>query len=190
MTRAMNAIAIQNKPVIKAKMSVMLLYEEFDLATKARGMLTRAMKCADETKWWEVRPWRVDMLAPAGMAARSLAEARNAHLIVLAVRNQADLPPGLLDWLENWAGLRQVTDAALAVLDGGDGFTPSPGAAPELEHLAECHGLSIIFCTADPNQDESQGFSCSLHGREVTAASTPQYTMAGSIQDNYRGWWE
>ncbi len=123
-------------------MNAVIIYDHFDFATKANAMLESATHRTGETVHWSVKPWRVDMLNLRPTAEAALAEAAEAHLIVLAVRQVQSL---LVDWLERWATCRQVQEAALAVWDGGNTDTHSARAIPELSLFAGRHGLSLIF---------------------------------------------
>jgi len=123
-------------------MNAVIFYDKFDFAAKAKAILERAAHRTDETTHWSVKPWRVDMLKLPPAAEAALAEAAEAHLIVLAV---CQVQSVLVDWLERWATCRQVQEAALAVWSGGNADTCSARAAPELSQFAGRHGLGLIF---------------------------------------------
>jgi len=123
-------------------MKALLIYEDFNRATKAIATLRRAAHHADASLEWDIRPWRVDMLKVAPIAAEALMEAADADLIVLADRRAQSLLP---DWLEQWATHRHIEDAALAVIgDGNDDVFSAPEAS-ELSRFAARHGLSFII---------------------------------------------
>jgi hydrogenase maturation factor HypF (carbamoyltransferase family) len=170
--KRMSAKAIRDENVFDATMNAVIIYDEFDYATKANAMLERAAHRTDETTHWSVKPWRVDMLKLSPVAEAALAEAAEAHLIVLAVRQVQSLLPWLVDWLERWATCRQVQEAALAVWDGGNADTRFARATPELSQFAGRHGLSFIFDDTILTEDESAVSERSLHEREVTMPST------------------
>lgn len=182
---------MRDEQVEEATMNALILYDEFYLATRAKGMLTRAMEKAHELTWWNVQPWRVNLLSPTGMPDVSPADAADAHLIVLAVRSQADLSPGLLDWLEQWAGRRLVSDAALAVFDGVRGDTLSTNVSTGLRRFAARHDLNLIIGERGQAEDESPAAAQNLHEREVFVTSTlrqimnvpADYQRAGGINE-------
>jgi uncharacterized phage-like protein YoqJ len=60
--KRMSATAIREENVLDATMNAVIIYDEFDYATKANAMLERAAHRTDETTHWSVKPWRVDML--------------------------------------------------------------------------------------------------------------------------------
>lgn len=136
-------------------MNAMILYDEFELGWKANSMLSRAAKRAGATALWNINPCQLDTLMRRLTANGALHDAASAHLIVIAVRNQAELPPRLLNWLETWAEHRQVHDATLAVFHGRNGdlhFTPP---SPELAHFADRHDLCFIFGDVNLEDEEA-----------------------------------
>ena len=82
-------------------MNAVVIYDKFDFAAKAKAMLERAAHGTGETTHWSVKPWRVDMLKLPPAAEAALAEAAEAHLIVLALRQVQSLSPG---WWTGWSG--------------------------------------------------------------------------------------
>ena len=125
-------------------MNAVIIYDEFDYATKANVMLARAARRADETTQWDVKPWKLDMLKLSPTADAALTEASDAHLIVLALRQPESLPAWLFAWLETWAEHRQVQEAALAFWHG-ENAGGSSMAVVELSQFAERRGLSFIL---------------------------------------------
>jgi lysyl-tRNA synthetase class I len=106
----MNATAIRDENVFDATMTAMIIYDKCDSAAKAKEMLERVAHRTDERTHWSVMPWRADMLKLSPTAEVALAEAAEAHLILLAVRQVQSLLPWLVDWLERWA--KQAEDLA------------------------------------------------------------------------------
>lgn len=134
-------------------MKAVILYSDFDCAVKAKVMLECAAHRADAALRWTVKPWRLDLLPLTAEAA--LADAADAHLMLVVLRHPLFFPGWLLDWLEQWAAGRQVQDAALALLEAGNGGAILATAAPELSHFVERHGLNFIFGSAEPTGLES-----------------------------------
>jgi hypothetical protein len=180
--------AIRSKYVFETTMKTLILYDEVDFARKAKTMLARAAHRADETIQWNVKPWRVHLLALTGIADAALTDAADAHLMVLEVRHQADLSPRLLDWLEKWATSRQIQGAALAVFDGGNGDTHAARAAAALSQLAGRHGLSFIWGDAQPAEEELAEFALDLREREVAQPSPLARILAQPVQGHYEHW--
>ncbi len=184
----MSAMAIPGEQVLEATMNAVIIYDDLDFASKAQALLGCAAHRADEALLWTVKPWRLDLLILPLTADEALKDAAEAHLIVFAVRSQADLPPRLLDWLEKWAGCRQVQDAALAVFDGGNGDMLSGTAAPELSQFAERHGLSFILGDVGPSEEESALLVQSLHERTMAQTATLLGILEQEPLDHYCGW--
>jgi len=164
-------------------MNAVIIYDEFDYAAKANAMLERAAHRMDETTHWSIKPWRVDMLKLPPAAEAALAEAAEAHLIVLAVRQVQSLLPWLVDWLERWATCRQVQEAALAVWDGENAATRSARATPELSQFAGHHGLSLIFDDNALVEDKSSMVASDLHKREIYLPPTFQHILEEPVCD-------
>jgi hypothetical protein len=184
----MNATSIRDESVFDATMNAVIIYERFDFATKANAMLERAAYRTEDTTHWSIKPWRVDMLKLPPAAEAALAEAAEAHLIVLAVCQVQSLPSWLLDWLERWATRRQVQEAALAVWDGENADPPLTRATRELSQFAGRHGLSLLFDENAPVADKSSMSTSDLHEREVSLTPTLQQILEQPVRDYYQHW--
>jgi hypothetical protein len=125
-------------------MKALIIYQDATDAVKANAALQHATQSPDVHVEWNIRPWRVDMLKFLPAAAEALADAADAHLIVFAGGARSS-PHWLQDWLEQWAGRRQIQTAALAVIDTGGVDKLSRSVAFDLYQFANRHGLSIIF---------------------------------------------
>src|SRR5882672_6063426 len=101
-------------------MKALIIYDDFDSAFKANATLQHSAQKADCAVQWNIRPWRVDLLKFPPTADEALTEALDAHLIVFAGHSAQSLPFWLERWLEQWAKLRRVKDAALAVVSAGN----------------------------------------------------------------------
>ena len=150
-------------------MNVVIIYDDFACAAKAKAMFERAAHRADEVMRWTVKPWRLDMLMPSLSADAALTDAADAHLVVLSLRHPRPLPAWVPDWLERWAARRQIQEAALALWDGGNGDNHSVSAAPELSRFAGRHGLSFITRDAGLEEDETAAAAPSPHECQAPA---------------------
>jgi len=173
----MSATTIRDDNAFEATMNAVIIYDRFDFAAKAKAMLERAAHGTGEAAHWSVKPWRVDMLKLPPAAEAALAEAAEAHLIVLALRQVQSFFPWLADWLERWATCRQVQEAALAVWDSENADTRPVRATPELSQFAGRHGLRLIFDDNALVEDKSSMFARDLHEREVTLTPTLQHIL-------------
>lgn len=184
----MSATPIGEPEAFEASMTAMLIYEDVNFAAEADTMLARAAHCASGSVPWTVKPWRLDALVQSARAEEALAEASDAHLIVLALSSAQPLQASLLDWLEQWAACRQVPDAALAVWHGGKPGEAPGQLLPELSRFAERHGLSFILDNSNPFvEDESAVFARELHERAVTQTSTLLSILEEPRYCSYRG---
>ncbi len=169
-------------------MNAVIIYDRFDSAAKANARLERAAHRTDETMHWSVKPWRVDLLKLPPAADAALAEAAEAHLIVLAVGQVQSFPPLLLDWLERWATCRQVHEAALAVWDSGNTGTRSARWTPELSQFAGRHGLSLIFDDNALYEDKASMLGTGRRRHEPSLAPTLPHILEQPVRDNYLHW--
>jgi len=184
----MSTTAIQTENAFETTTNAVIIYDTFAFAAKAKAMLDRAAHRTGDIMRWSVKPWRVDMLKVPLAADTALAEAAEAHLIVLAVRQVQSLFPWLANWLERWARCRRVREAGLAVWDGGNADTRSAQATPELSQFARRHGLGLISDTHALLEDTSPMFASDLHKREVSLTPTLQHILERPVRDNYQHW--
>jgi len=169
-------------------MNAVILYDDRKLAGEVNAMLERAAGRAGGAGSWTVRPWRLDLLSLPRAAEEALDEAAEAHLIVLAQRSQAEPPARLLGWLETWAGRRQVRDAALALFDGGGGYTEPVAATAGLSAFADRHGLSFILRDVDPTAPESEAFARRVREQQAIELAAPAPSIAGAFPAYDRHW--
>lgn len=184
----MSATAIRAEQVTETIMNAIIIYDNFELATKANATLGHAMQHADKTAPWQVKPWRVNLLTLTDLADAALNDAADAHLVVFALRETEPLPPSLVDWLDQWASHRQVPDAALAVFGGRNGGEHLAPATSELSYFAERHGLSFIFDDGGPVEGKSAGFLGDLHEREVTQTPTLMHILEQPVRGYHQHW--
>src|SRR4030095_2666257 len=139
-------------------MKEVIIYKDSRLAAKAKALLQRATRQADEEPKlleWNALPWRVDFLTQTTTANAALQEAADAGLIMLALRKLEYPLPALLSWLEEWALHRQNQEAALALWDGAIGDGRAGAGTSEFSQFAERHGLSFIFDDGSLVEDAS-----------------------------------
>lgn len=165
-------------------MKALIIYQNFASAAKANTVLQHSAQHSDVRVQWDIRPWRVDMLKFQPTAAEALMDATDAHLIVFAGCCIQSISNCMQDWLEQWAGRRQIETAALAVFGIGNADQLSISAAPDLSQFAKRHGLSVIF------DDRSVTKQVSPFPPEFLLGSTlliPQ-ALDAQISDKNRGW--
>src|SRR5262249_22291758 len=105
----------------------------------------------DVTVDWEIKHWPVVALRQEAMAQKTLLEAADAHVVLIPARHARSLPFHLREWLDRWAALRKLEDAAVAVPDDGR-FDHE--ANPELMRFAKRHRLNFIASEL-PEQNET-----------------------------------
>ena len=186
--KGVRVTAMRDEKVFDATMNAVIVYDKFDFAAKADAMLERVAQRTGETAHWKVKPWRADILKLPPAAEEALAEAAEAHLILLAMRQVQSLIPWLLGWLERWALCRQIQEAALAVWGGGNADAGSVRAIPELSHFARRHGLSLIFDDNAMVEDKTLRLASDLRQREVSLTPTLQHILEQPVRDDGQHW--
>ena len=126
-------------------MKALIIYDDITCAANTTAILHRVAHQADITVKWEITPWPLNRLEFPPSAKKALADAADAHLVVFGVRSTPRLPVWLMDWLEEWAGLRHIPDAAVAIIGDGTAVAAAAPATTELSQFARQHGLSFIF---------------------------------------------
>lgn len=125
-------------------MKAVIVCDDLAFVVKASKTLQRVGCQPGMSVQWTTQSWPLNALNQAAMAENTLVEAADAHLIIIPAHHADSLPFLLLDWLERWASVRQIRDAALAVIaddiDNGFGMAVSS----ELNLLVQKHGLSFI----------------------------------------------
>ena len=186
--KGVRVTAMRDEETFEATVNAVIIYDKFDFAAKASAMLERAAQRTGQTMRWRVKPWRADILKLPPAAEEALAEAAEAHLILLAMRQVQSFLPWLLGWLERWALCRQIQEAALAVWGGGNADAGSVRAIPELSHFAGRHGLSLIFDDNAMVEDKTLRLASDLHQREVSLTPTLHHILEQPVRDDGQHW--
>lgn len=123
-------------------MKAFIVYADFASAANASATIRRVGASGDVRVRWIIKCWQVNVLREPGPFENALIDAADAHLILFAERHSQFIPSWICDWLKRWAVLRQIQNAALAVI--GDGTSLTLPVNSELILLAEQLGLNFI----------------------------------------------
>ena len=126
-------------------MKAIIFSDDSALATRTRSTLNRVARRPEVGIDWIMKHWRVITLRDASSSINALLEAADAHLIVIPAEYARSLPVHLHEWLEQWAGLREIEDAAVAVVGDNTSAGLRKGWDPDLGLLAQRHGLNLIM---------------------------------------------
>src|SRR5579864_986397 len=97
-------------------LKVFIIYDDLASAKQTVAALKRTAHRAKIGVCWALKPWRLDILSLPFAGDEALLEAADADIIAFAGPRASSPPPWLTEWLECWAGLRQVGDVALTVV--------------------------------------------------------------------------
>lgn len=139
----MSAIAIRDQTSSNRVLKAVIIYDDFDAATRATALLERVGVRADEAIKWDIKPWRFEVLKQPTLASLTVAVAANADLIVLTLDHIHSERAELLTWLKNWAEHRRIEDAAVLALFSSLTQTKSE-SWNELKQFTEGYGLAFL----------------------------------------------
>ena len=133
-------------------MKAIIIYDNLAFVAKAIIRIQH-LGCRPELDvYWTTKGWPITNLEHATKAEKSLIDAADAHLILMPAQLAHAFPFHLREWLERWIALRQIQDAALAVLGDGTHSDFPKTVSPELTMLALEHNLNFIV-----DQDTASG---------------------------------
>lgn len=125
-------------------LKAVIFCDDTNFFEKANAALRRVGR-SEASARWVIKSWPVNALSHPSKAAEALIEAADTHLIIIPARHACSLALGLMDWLRQWAALRQIPDAALAVISDGAHADAASTLSPELTLLVLSHDLNLII---------------------------------------------
>jgi hypothetical protein len=164
----------------------LIIYDDFFSATKANAILQHLRNSAVKAHWI-IRPWRVDMLRWPITAGEALAEAKDAHLIVLAGHCFLSLPFWLQNWLEHWVKISQIEGAALGVVVARSRDAISMSQS-DLSQFANNHALSVIIDGGGELESDSLPYEGDLKEPKLSKSSILPQSLNTKNYDEYRNW--
>ncbi len=165
-------------------MKSVIICDDLAFVAKAGATLQRVGCRLDASARWNIKSWPVNALKQAAMAEKTLIGAADAHLIVIQARHAHFLPFTLRVWLEGWAALRQIQDAALAVIDDGIDTGITKTVSPELTRFVRKHGLNFIIAEGAVAKDATKRFACE---RELPLPVKGSRFASAVACDSFRG---
>jgi hypothetical protein len=177
----------KHQPSRELIMKAVLICDDFAFAARANASLRRVGNCAGAKVQWTIQCWPVNALNQAAMAEKILVESADTHLIVLPGRRAQSTPLWLQEWLERWAALRQIPDAAVAVIEDGDHTDSANTVSRELTLLVQKHGLNLITDNGATANDAAQIFVRLLREAEPPISLQRSYSANMVAGDSFRG---
>ena len=156
-------------------MTALLIYEDFEGATRSKAILERAVGRVDPGERWNLKLWRRDVLSLSAAAAEALTESLEAEFLVLALKQPESPAWTLMEWLDKWATRRQVQEAALVVMRAGEVANRGVQATPGLAKFAASHGLGFLL---DESGSDRIELGPMVHNMRQTVARTRQFRPA------------
>jgi hypothetical protein len=169
--------------IIKA----VLLCDGFAFAARANTLLRGVGERAGVRVRWTIQCWPVNALSQATIAEEILVESAHTHLIVLPGRRAHSIPLWLYEWLERWAAVRQIPDAALAIIDDGNHTDYAKTVSPELNLMVQKHGLNLITGKGPAVNEVAQLFVRLLYEAESPTPLQRSHSTDMVTRDSFRG---
>lgn len=177
----------KHRPSKDLIMKAVLICDDFAFAARANTSLRRVGFRAGAKVRWTIQCWPVNALNQAAMAEKILDKSADTHLIVIHGRRAHPIPPWLHEWLERWAAVRQIPDAAVAVIDDGSHTDFTNTVSPGLALLARKHGLNLITDKGARANDAAQLFVRLLREAEPPVSLQRSYPANIVTGDSFRG---
>ena len=127
-------------------MKAVIFCDDSTFAAKARSLLRRVGNRPGVNVRWTVKAWPVNALHHASLSETALLNAADAHLVVLPANHARALSSHLRGWLNRWAALRDIEEAAVGVIGDNEssGSSETDEVSLELRLLVQRHGLNLI----------------------------------------------
>jgi hypothetical protein len=133
-------------------MKATIFCDDSSFAAKARGLLRRVGDRPGVNLRWAIKTWPVNALHHASLSERALLESADAHLIVIPGKHAHSLSSHLRGWLNRWAALREVGDAAVGVIGDDADSVALTDVSLALKLLVHRHGLKLIHDETPPRK--------------------------------------
>jgi len=147
---------------VKPVLNVLLLYEDFGTALRAKHSLDLLPVSFITEAGMRTNLWRLDLLSEPLFKERAAIEAAAADLIVLSVHGRCKLRIEAREWLNRWLDHKEARPYALAVLLDPETVNSGPDN-PVVEYLkgiaeAASADLFYSFCQVPmPEPGSGQG---------------------------------
>ncbi len=168
-------------------MKALILCDDFAFAARVNATLQRVGRLANVGVQWVIKCRLTSALNQPALAAEALIEAENAHLIVLPVQRAQAFPSWLRDWLERWAALRQISDAALAVIRDDNKLDATKPINSELPLFVRRHGLNLLVDGSQVAHDAVNLFVRFARERELLLPVVTSHHPSLIVRGSYRG---
>jgi hypothetical protein len=136
-------------------MKATIFWDDSSFAAKACGLLRRVGDRPGVNVPWAIKTWPVNALHHASLSERALLESADAHLIVIPGNHARSLSSHLGGWLNRWAALRELGDAAVGVIDDNADSVAPNDLSLELRLLIQGHGLNLIHDEAPASKGKN-----------------------------------
>ena len=102
----------------KQAINVAIVYEDYATGLRAKRLYDTLCRQLEPECEVNQSMWKFEVLSIPHLGAVAAEEAAEADLILISLRGDRDLPHGVKDWMETWAGEKAGQSSALVALFG------------------------------------------------------------------------
>src|SRR5258705_6226153 len=118
---------------------VVIVYDHLETAKRAEEIYERLAERLGHNFEFELRLWRFDVLDDEGFRAEAARDTADADIVIVATYTDAELPPGVQNWLESSLQHRTAGAALVALLQ----HSGAP-VTPYLQDVARRSGMDFF----------------------------------------------
>jgi hypothetical protein len=126
-------------PTLDSSVKVVIAYDSLDVARRAEAVYDRLARRLQQTFEFQQRLWRFDVLEEESLRAQAVRDAADADIVIVAMKDDKEVPKAVQSWLESLLGHLNGTAALVALLD-----RPGASVQPYLEDVARRGGMDFF----------------------------------------------
>lgn len=155
----MNTPSTKGKSCSPAPLSMraVIICDDLVFSARAAEALERVGQRNEVNVRWKTIFWPINILNEKELAKKALVDSLDAHLILFPARCAHSLPWWVFDWLNRWAVLRIVRDAAVGII--ADEQASEPAKLTPLVRFARMHDLTVIVDERKRSEFTRLGFA-------------------------------
>jgi hypothetical protein len=137
-------------------LSLLILYEDFATGVRAKKWFDRALCELEQDAAFEIKMWRLDLLAEPPIREETAADAAEADIIILSAHGRDALAGPVGTWATYWLEQRENQSSAFVVLldESANQSEGNGGMHGWLKEVAQSPGVAVFYDFCAPWRDE------------------------------------